>query len=143
MGGSGIERESVMSNPQPEPQSDREESLVVYFLVLLRKGPRWTPESTPEIEATQAAHLAYMDRLHAEGKLLLAGPFIDSPVDDLRGLTVLAAESHEEALALTAGDPAVQAGRLTMDVIPWATAAGQLAKDGIPLPAFLAARRKE
>ena len=122
-----------MTQHSPEPD------LVVYFLVLLKKGPIWTPESTPEIEATQAAHLAYMADLHAQGKLLLAGPFIDSPVDDLRGMTVLAVESHAEALAITAADPAVQAGRLTMEVIPWATARGQLA-GGIDLAAFLAAR---
>lgn len=122
-----------MTTPPPEPD------LVIYFLVLLRKGPIWSPESTPETEATQAKHLAYMDALHAQGKLLLAGPFIDSPVDDLRGMTVLAVGSLDEATAITQADPAVQAGRLVMDVIPWATARGQLA-GGIDLADFLAQR---
>lgn len=122
-----------MTTARPEPD------LVVYFLVLLKKGPIWSPESTPETEATQVAHLAHIEALHEQGKLLLAGPFIDSPVDELRGLFVLAVASQEEAIALTQADPAVQAGRLVMDVIPWATARGQL-PGGIDLADFVAGR---
>ncbi|MBN2471099.1 MAG: hypothetical protein JXN59_10275 [Anaerolineae bacterium] len=117
----------------------QEPDLVVYFLVLLKKGPLWSPESTPEVEATQAAHLANIRALAEQGKLLLAGPFVDSPVDELRGLFILAAESHAEALALTRADPAVQAGRLAMDVIPWATQRGQL-PGGLELAAYVAGR---
>ncbi len=116
-----------------------EHDLVIYFLVLLKKGPIWSAESSPEIEATQAAHLAHIDRLAEQGKLLLAGPFVDSPLDELRGLFILAADSYAEAVALTQADPAVQAGRLVMDVIPWATQRGQL-PGGLEPAAYLAAR---
>ncbi len=124
-----------MTDQSAAPQPD----LVVYFLVLLKKGPIWSPEVTPEVEARQAAHLANIARLHAEGKLLLAGPFIDPPDDDLRGLFILAAGSLAEAVALTQADPAVQAGRLAMEVIPWATARGQL-PGGVALEEYLAGR---
>jgi uncharacterized protein YciI len=119
------------ANPAPD--------LVVYFLVLLKKGPIWSPEVTPEGEAGQAAHLANINRLHAEGKLLLAGPFIDSPDENLRGLFILAAGSLAEAVALTQADPAVQTGRLAMEVIPWASERGEL-PGGLDLNDFLRQR---
>jgi ketosteroid isomerase-like protein/uncharacterized protein YciI len=50
-------------------------------------------------------------------KLILAGPVEEG--GDLRGLFVLQAGSVAEAQALTAGDPAVKAGRLAVEIVPW------------------------
>jgi uncharacterized protein YciI len=50
-------------------------------------------------------------------KLIAAGPFGDN--GRLRGIFVFRVDSLEEAKNLTAGDPAVQAGRLAMDIHPW------------------------
>jgi uncharacterized protein YciI len=88
-----------------------------YFLALLYKGPTWAPGETPEILELQRGHLANIERLASEGKLVLAGPFEDA--GDLRGLFVLAAETIEEARALCASDPAVQAGRLRPEIHAW------------------------
>lgn len=64
--------------------------------------------------------MANMQRLGAEGKLLLAGPFGDDT--DLRGIFVFKVASMEEAQALIATDPAVQAGRLRVELHPWYSA---------------------
>jgi uncharacterized protein YciI/ketosteroid isomerase-like protein len=88
-----------------------------YFLALLYKGPSSTPGETPEIQRIQEGHMANIRRLAAEGKLVLAGPF--EGAGDLRGLFVLDAASIEEARALCASDPAIQAGRLRAEVYAW------------------------
>ncbi|HEX2644576.1 MAG TPA: DUF4440 domain-containing protein [Thermoanaerobaculia bacterium] len=93
-----------------------------YFLALLYKGPAWTPEQTPETARVQEGHMANIRRLAEEGKLTLAGPFEDA--GDLRGLFVLDAGSIEEARALCATDPAIQAGRLRAEVYTWWSAEG-------------------
>lgn len=81
----------------------------LYTFALLRKGPKWTADETPEVLELQRGHLANLERLGREGKLVAAGPSGDG---DLRGIVILAVESPEEAQALIATDPAVQAGRL-------------------------------
>src|SRR5579883_3436301 len=52
-------------------------NMIVYYLRLLKRGPLWTPEETPEIERLQTAHLAYGQKLREAGKLILNGPVID------------------------------------------------------------------
>jgi len=88
-----------------------------HYLVFLMRGDKWTPEVTPELEELQKRHLANIGKLHAEGKLLLAGPFTDNGV--LRGIFVLKADSLEQAKDYCNSDPSVQAGRLKVDVLPW------------------------
>ena len=100
------------------PDADYE--MTTYFMGLLYRGPKWTPGSTPETEAIQSAHMANIRRLAAEGKLLLAGPFGDD--GDLRGVFVFKVATIDEARALVASDPAVQAGRLRVELHPWYSA---------------------
>lgn len=94
--------------------------MTTYYLGLIYKGEHWTPESTPRTQQIQEGHMANIRRLGAEGKLLLAGPMGDD--GDLRGIFVFKAGSMEEAQALVATDPAVQAGRLRVELHPWYSA---------------------
>jgi uncharacterized protein YciI len=57
-------------------------------------------------------------------KLVAAGPFGDD--GQLRGIFVFRVASLDEAKALTASDPAVQAGRLAMDIHQWMVPDGVL-----------------
>jgi len=93
----------------------------IYYVFLLRKGPEWSPDETPEINALQEAHLANYRRLDEIGKLAVTGPFLDSfaIVGDLRGMGVLKAESMEEARELIGTDPMVKAGRLVAELHAW------------------------
>jgi uncharacterized protein YciI len=91
--------------------------MTTYYVGLLYRGPKWTPEQTPETRKLQEGHLANILRMSAEGKLVIAGPFADE--GDLRGLYVFRAASAEEAKALVESDPAVQAGRLRFELHPW------------------------
>ena len=88
-------------------------SYVVAFLV---PGPN-RDQPPEEAKALMTAHLANIVRMADEGTLVLAGPFRgDGPY---AGIYVFAVETVEEAAALTATDPAIQAGRLAMELHPW------------------------
>jgi uncharacterized protein YciI len=91
--------------------------MTTYYVGFLYKGEKWTPEETPETKKIQEGHMANIQRLGAEGKLLVAGPFTDG--GDLRGLYVFRVASMEEAKALVETDPAVKAGRLRFEIHPW------------------------
>jgi uncharacterized protein YciI len=98
--------------------------LTTAYLGLLKRGEKWTPEKTPATAELQKAHLANIVRLAEMKKLVVAGPFGDD--GQLRGIFVFKVASLEEAKALAETDPAVQAGRLTIEMHPWLVPEGVL-----------------
>lgn len=94
------------------------------YLGFLTRGAKWTPEKTPATQELQKAHLANINRLAAMKKLVVAGPFGDDT--SLRGIFVFRVASINEARALAETDPAVQAGRLVIDMHPWLVPEGIL-----------------
>lgn len=87
-----------------------------YVMAFLKAGPNRSQDST-EAAALQRAHLDNIGRLAEEGKLSLAGPFLDD--GELRGIYIFNVSTIEEAKALTETDPAIQQGRLVMELHPW------------------------
>ena len=75
-----------------------------------------------EAAALQDAHMAHLADLHGAGHLLAAGPLLD---DRFRGLSILNLDV-ERARALKEADPAVQAGRFAVIVMPWMVPAGAM-----------------
>ena len=96
----------------------------IYYIYLLRKGPAWSPDETPEIEALQEAHLANMRRLSEMGKLVINGPLLDSfaTSGEIRGIGVLKTNSLAEAQELISTDPMVKVGRLIFELHTWMVA---------------------
>jgi uncharacterized protein YciI len=90
-----------------------------YQLVLLVRGPMWTPEVTPAVEELQKQHIAHLTRMGADGKMVVAGPFSDQRDVTLRGACVYRVGSAEEARAMAEQDPMVKAGRLRVEVVTW------------------------
>jgi uncharacterized protein len=103
---------------QNEPAAD---TMMVYQVAFLKRGPNWTPQSTPETQKMQQAHMAHINAMAKTGKLILAGPFADS--GPLRGMFVFKATA-EEAKELAEQDPTVKAGRLVLEWHPWYSAKG-------------------
>ena len=87
-----------------------------YVMAFLKAGPN-RAQSNEDASKIQKAHMDNISRMAKEGKLILAGPFLDG--GELRGIYVFNVETIEEAQALTKTDPAVQAGRLVMELHPW------------------------
>ena len=94
------------------------------YLAFLVRGDKWTADKTPATEAIQKAHLANIEKLAQTKKLVVAGPFGDD--GSLRGVFVFRTDSIEEARSLANTDPAVQAGRLVLQIHPWLVPEGIL-----------------
>lgn len=93
-----------------------ERGMKKYVMAFLKRGP--TPPKDPaESARLQDAHMANITRMAHEGKLVLAGPFLDK--GELRGIYIFNVETLAEAEALTSTDPAVKAGSLAMELHPW------------------------
>ena len=87
-----------------------------YWLVLLRKGPNRNQDSI-SADKIQAGHMANINRLAKEGKLLMAGPMgVDG---DLRGIFLMDCKDSTEVAAIVNTDTAVITGRLKMEYFPW------------------------
>ena len=100
------------------------DSTTTAYLAFLTRGAKWTPEKTPQTEEIQKGHMANILRLAETKKLVVAGPFGDDGT--LRGIFVFKVGSLEEAKSLAETDPAVQAGRLALDIHPWQVPEGIL-----------------
>jgi len=93
-----------------------ERGMSQYVMAFLKAGPN-RPVHPDSAAKLQRAHMANITRMAEEGKLILAGPFLDG--GELRGIYLFDVTSMEEAKALTESDPAVQAGSLVMELHPW------------------------
>jgi len=93
--------------------------LTVSLLILRPDAPELDEDAA---DALQDAHLAHLADLHEAGHLVAAGPLSD---EKFRGLSILRVDV-EEARALKESDPAVQAGRFSVHVMPWMVPAGAI-----------------
>jgi uncharacterized protein len=98
----------------------------VYTLVLLRRPADAPDMSDEELDALQARHLAYRAELRRQGVLVANGPLGEQSDVRMRGLSIYACDLAEAA-RLSDGDPSVQAGRLTYDLMEWWVGSGTLA----------------
>ncbi|MFN8256346.1 MAG: YciI family protein [Bacteroidales bacterium] len=92
-----------------------------YIFAYLKSGPNRSQDSA-EAVAIQKGHMTNIQRLANEGKLILAGPFLDDT--EIRGIFIFDVESIDEARDLINTDPAVKSGRLIMELHPWYGSAG-------------------
>ena len=114
-------------NHEPEDEAfAAPEGMRRYALVLLRRGPKWTAEDSPETRELGAGHMAYIQAQAKAGKLRIAGPFLgQTDAEDIAGIYIYDVRTVAEAKALVAQDPAVAAGRFVPEFLVW------MAGDGI------------
>jgi|GEM_PF-1530314 len=98
-----------------------EYGMSTFVIAFLKTGPNKSANEE-EGQKMQAAHMANMNKLAEEGKLVMAGPFFDDP--ELRGLFIFDVETIAEAKALTETDPMIQNGILVMELKKWYGSAG-------------------
>ena len=99
--------------------------LDTYTFVLLLRGPRADDYSHGELDELQAAHLGFLDEMRKRGHLVLGGPFRDQDDETKRGFSIYRT-SLDETRRLTDDDPAIQAGRMSIEAMTWLTEKGAL-----------------
>lgn len=86
------------------------------FLVFRDPGPSWVPGLTSREQPLWDQHAIFMDRLFAEGRVVLGGPYADYS----RVLLVIQARDAEEAAGLFLEDPWATGGILVpSEVVEW------------------------
>ena len=99
-----------------------------YVIAFLKAGPNRPTDSAARMKL-QMAHLKNIGRLANEGKLIVAGPFMDD--QSIKGIFIFNVTTIEEAKKLTETDPAIQAGSLVMELHPWYGSAALMQTVGI------------
>ncbi|MEO5988292.1 MAG: hypothetical protein ABIU54_09855 [Candidatus Eisenbacteria bacterium] len=99
------------------------DSLVVFTMVLLHRGPSWTSNLPPSVARTLKAQRAYAERLRSDGRLVLESAI--EGTGELRGLYLFRTDTTETRRLIQA-DPAVRAGRFRPEIHPWWTAYGAI-----------------
>ena len=89
--------------------------------VFLETGEHAAELSPDQIREASIGHRTNIERLGDQGILLLAGPFGVPHDPRWRGIFVFDVATLDQALELTATDPAVQMGAFSMRVLPWRT----------------------
>jgi uncharacterized protein YciI len=87
-----------------------------YVMAFLKEGPNRLQDSVARMKL-QMAHLKNISKLADEGKLVVAGPFLDD--QPIKGIFIFNVATLEEAKTLTETDPAIKAGSLIMELHPF------------------------
>lgn len=93
-----------------------------YVFCLLKTGSN-TTATKEETQKLFEGHMANINKLALEGKLVVAGPFMKNE-RNYRGIYIFNAASIEEAKAFVATDPAVQSKLLEAELTIWYGSAG-------------------
>lgn len=87
-----------------------------YVMCFLKTGPnKDLPKDS--VKKIVGLHLKNNEALANQGKLVLAGPFMDGT--EWEGIFIFAVPTVEEARKLTDTDPGVQAGIFSVELHPW------------------------
>jgi uncharacterized protein YciI len=108
-------------------------NLEAFELVLLRRPEHASDYEEAELERIQKEHLAHHAKLRATGQVVTNGPVSDQPDPALRGLAFYRTGSLEQSRQLAEADPAVRAGRLTIEIMTWYCQPGTMSKPGRPV----------
>jgi uncharacterized protein len=100
------------------------------------------PPGAPELGDAEAAelqdrHLAFRAELRDRGYLIGGGPLVDQDDERLRGISIMACDPAT-ARRVSNEDPAVRAGRLTVEVMTWMVPAGNVRFDDVAVPRSIA-----
>ena len=104
------------------------------LLVLRPDAPELTDEEADEL---QGRHLAFRADLRDRGDLIAGGPLVEQDDERLRSISIWTCDP-ETARRLSNEDPAVQAGRLAVEVMTWMVPAGNVRFEKVSAPRSLA-----
>ena len=106
----------------------------IVLLVLRPDAPELTDDEAADL---QDRHLAFRAGLRDRGYLIAGGPLVDQEDERLRGISIMSCDP-QTARRISAEDPAVQAGRLAVEVMTWMVPAGNVRFEDVAAPRSLA-----
>ena len=95
------------------------QDLESYAYVFLNTNPNKEALPKAKVDSLQKGHLANIQRLASEGKLLVAGPF-----DGGGGIFIMNKTSTKAAENWIRTDPAIAANRYRIEILPWTPRVG-------------------
>jgi len=101
---------AAMASAQPDT--------ALYYVSFLRPAADRPTLAKEDGERLQSAHMAHIRKMAADGYLVSAGPFDDTPTT-ISGIFIMKAVSIEEARRIANQDPTIAARRNTIDVHSW------------------------
>lgn len=105
-----------------------ERGMKMYVMCFLKTGPLKVDDAKKRSEL-MAGHFGMINRLAAEKKLILAGPFSEG--GEFRGIYLFDVKTIEEAQKLTETDPSIKEGYFKVEFIKWYGSAALMEVDGI------------
>jgi uncharacterized protein len=87
-----------------------------YYLVLLKRSPTANPNSSTNL-SLERAHLEHLSWLAETRKTCMAGPI--AAENEIKDIVIFSTPTLEEADRLMRMDPAVKAGRIVYEILPW------------------------
>lgn len=89
-----------------------------YTIVMLTTGSAKI-EGKAKMSELMKGHLNNIRRLAKEGKIVVAGPFLEKNKENYRGMFIFNTKSKEEAESWVKTDPAVAAGVFGYEIFLW------------------------
>lgn len=89
-----------------------------YTIVMLTTGSTKI-EDKAQMSILMKGHMTNIGKLADEGKIIVAGPFLEKNKENYRGMFIFNTKSKEEAEQWVKTDPAVQAGVFSYEIFPW------------------------
>jgi uncharacterized protein len=92
--------------------------MALYLYKLLVVRPQMLIESTPEESRIVSEHFQYLQKLMADGVLVLAGRTTNNDLSTF-GIALINADSEEAAWKIVQGDPVIQNRVMRGEVYPY------------------------
>ncbi|SIQ03549.1 Uncharacterized conserved protein YciI, contains a putative active-site phosphohistidine [Chryseobacterium sp. RU37D] len=112
-------KEKLKFNPQLATELGADKyGMKPYVIVMLTTGTAKIEDKTKMADLMKG-HLANISKLADEGKVVVAGPFLEKNKENYRGMFIFNTKSKEEAEQWVKTDPAVQTGVFNYEILPW------------------------
>lgn len=89
-----------------------------YTIVMLTTGSAKI-EDKAKMGELMKGHMTNIGKLADEGKIIVAGPFLEKNKENYRGMFIFNTKSKEEAESWVKTDLAVAAGIFSYEIFPW------------------------
>lgn len=117
-GESGKPGASVFNEQLAKSLGADQYGMKAYTIVMLTTGTAKIDDKA-KMNELMKGHMGNIKKLADEGKIVVAGPFLEKNKENYRGMFIFNTKSQEEAEQWVKTDPAVQAGVFSYELFPW------------------------